>query len=434
MTNTGGGAWTGGELFGPAAQRMTRMQRRVRRPEHRWTVKSPAWGIQPVFIAPVLPGETLKGFTLQSRAVTDPIKDPLKGWWLEYYVFYVRHRDLSISAALQNMVLDPGSDQSASYGTADTAVTYHKSSSVTFNFAQECLKAVVQEYFRYGTDDWNSYMVDTSWAAAQVMLPGWMDSIVKGSDYDTESPDLSLSGEAQTVEAATIAQLLTKWDLLRAQGVIGDISYEDFLRSYGVKAPQQEELGRPELLRYVREWAYPTNTINASTGAPTSAVSWAVAARGDKDRFFREPGFIFACTVARPKVYVSYQEFAASHWLNDAYLWLPAVLSDDPGSSMRKYTAGTGPLPLIDIDYVVDWRDLFENGDQFTNWTVGATPTAGQNFVELPVEATLQRRFGTTTMADNLFVTTGTRYIRQDGIVSLNIASRVQDFTPATGL
>ena len=54
---------------------------------------------------------------IQFRAVTDPVKSPLIGWWAEYYVFYVRHRDLQKQAAdsstLQAMMLDPAASVAA---------------------------------------------------------------------------------------------------------------------------------------------------------------------------------------------------------------------------------------------------------------------------------------------------------------------------------
>ena len=151
MANASRGLATAPDLYGmvPAG----RNQRSIRRPQHSWNVFHPAWGIQPIALVPVLPGDTLKGFSWQARAVTDPIKNPLCGWWLEYYWFYVKHRDLKISQAMQDMVLDPGSNQSASYGSGASAVSYHKAGSTTFNFTQECLKVVVEENSRFGVDD-----------------------------------------------------------------------------------------------------------------------------------------------------------------------------------------------------------------------------------------------------------------------------------------
>ena len=52
----------------------------MRRPVHTFQLRQRPFAITPFMIAPVLPGETMKNLLLQSRAVTDPIKNPLVGW------------------------------------------------------------------------------------------------------------------------------------------------------------------------------------------------------------------------------------------------------------------------------------------------------------------------------------------------------------------
>ena len=81
--------------MGSNVARVLPQQGRVlRRPQHPFQIRTRPWLLQPFFIAPVLPGETMENCLIQFRSVTDPIKSPLVGWWAEYYLFYVRHRDL----------------------------------------------------------------------------------------------------------------------------------------------------------------------------------------------------------------------------------------------------------------------------------------------------------------------------------------------------
>ena len=89
-----------------------RFQRKMRRPRHDFNVRHMPFCITPFAIAPVLPGETLKDGNLQSRAVVDPIKNPLIGWWLEHYVFYVPHGAMPKAQSWQDMVLEPNRDMS----------------------------------------------------------------------------------------------------------------------------------------------------------------------------------------------------------------------------------------------------------------------------------------------------------------------------------
>ena len=97
-----------------------RVGRVPRNPRHTFKVDLKPFEIQPVVIAPVLPGETMKRMTFQSRVVTKPIVEPLMGWWLEYYFFYVKHRDIVDHADdFVEMALDPDKDMSAfAVGTA----------------------------------------------------------------------------------------------------------------------------------------------------------------------------------------------------------------------------------------------------------------------------------------------------------------------------
>src|SRR3546814_10510072 len=105
-----------------------------------------------------------------------------------------------------------------------------------------------------------------------------------------------------------------QWEAMRSMQLTAS-TFEDWVKTFGVRVPkaEAEESHRPELLRYIREWSYPSNTINPADGTPSSAVSWSVAERADKDRFFSEPGFLFGCAVARPKVYFSKQKIGRAH-------------------------------------------------------------------------------------------------------------------------
>ena len=71
------------------ALNLPQQKRRLRRPVHRFNVKAKPYEICPTVFAPVLPGETMTNLLLQSRAVSDPIKEPLIGWHYEHYFFYV---------------------------------------------------------------------------------------------------------------------------------------------------------------------------------------------------------------------------------------------------------------------------------------------------------------------------------------------------------
>lgn len=407
------------------------VRRKARKPQHPFVLEQTPWVLQPFLLAPVLPGETLTNLLLQARVVSDPVVSRLTGWWLEYYFFYVKMSDLDDREDLQEMFVDPGKSISSLY-TATSAPYYHVGG--TPNYAQMCLKRVTEEYFRDEGEAWNSWTIPVggvSMPVAQVGALGWTDSLMGKSDYTVEDVNVDLDGDA-TVTAREVQGALALWSQLRMAGVT-TMDYESYLRSMGMDVPVSLE-HRPELIRYVREWAYPTNTVNPSNGTPTSALSWSIQERADKKRFFTEPGFIFGVSLVRPKVYRGNQQGSVAHYLRNTFAWLPALARTNPEVSMVTLDGvSTGAESLIggsSEDYVFDMKDLFLHGDQFLNKAPG--PTVAPE-VQLP-QADMSHVYPVEADIDPLFVTGETGcFVDQDGIVSLQIQSMIgDDTTPGT--
>lgn len=403
----------------PIITQLPSVGRVMRKPEHTFQLRTRPWQIQPFCIAPVLPGETLKQALLQVRCVTDPLKNPLLGWWCEHYLFYVKHRDLSDRALFEDMVLVQGTDLS-SLDSAAKVATYHGIAGL--DWVQLCLNRVTECYFRGEGEAINVAEID-SMPLAQVNKTGWFDSIV---DETTLSEGTAAPG-SETPEDEDLRR--RQYEFMRAMQLT-DMSYEDFLRTYGVRL-SREENHEPELIRYVKSWTYPTNTVDPSSGDPSSAASWAINERADKDRFFKEPGFIFGVQVVRPKIYFSKQNSAAVMMLNDAFSWLPAILRDDPATSLKEFAggvSGNGPLGVNPTNgYWVDVRDLFLYGDQFVNFALTATDAG---LVALPTAA-LGHRYASSTDADELFNSAAPlNQVRSDGIIHFHILGTQTDMTP----
>jgi len=387
----------------------------TRHPTHHWNVKAKPFVIQPIAIAPVLPGETMKNALFQSRVVSDPIKNPLIGWWIEYYWFYVKHRDLAGSDDFQSMMLDLNHDMSGQEASADDTNLYVKAGNI--DYTKQCLDAVVAEYFRGEGDSVTS--VD-GLPVAQLNQNSWLDSITSSADFTSGDFDVDLDAD-DTIEASEVSRSLMHWEFLRANNMT-EMSYEDYLGTFGVKT-QTEERHVPELLRYVREWTYPVNTVDPSDGSAVSATSWAISERMDKDRFFKEPGFIFGVSVARPKVYLLKQKGSAVGLMKDALSWLPAIMRNEPETSLKQLDASG----LLDGPAAGSWydiRDLLIYGDQFTNRL--SDDISGVN---LP-DAALNHRYPVNADLLALFVTETDCYIRQDGVLRLTILGTQQDMTP----
>jgi hypothetical protein len=391
----------------------------LRRPQHTFQIRLRPWQIQPFFIAPVLPGETMKNLLMQSRVVSDPIKDPLTGWWCEFYFFYVKHRDLAQRDMFTNMMLELNYDLSSLIAAANPA-NYHPGG--TIDWVAHCLERVVDEFFRNEGEAVTISTIDGV-PVASINNQSWLDSVIDETLLPEGASGESAPGDTQEDLDLRRAQ----YEFLRFNSLT-NMTYEDYLATFGVRRSKQE-LHRPELVRYVKDWSYPTNHVDPATGAPSSALSWAISERADKDRFFSEPGFLFGVSVVRPKVYLSKQIGTAVSLLDSALTWLPAVMREEPYTSLKTVPAAAGPLGgNTTNDYVVDVRDLFLYGDQFANFNIAAADQLSK--VALPTPD-MNKRYASDVDADGMFKTPLTaNKIRMDGVVSLSIAGREEDNTP----
>lgn len=400
--------------------------RTLRHPKHSFHLFTKPMQIQPFMIAPVLAGETMKNLLLQSRVVTDPVANRLLGWWQEYYFFYVRARTAVMVANEEDLIrrlfVDPATDVSSLLSGSSPAM-YTRAGSISWT--ARCLVQVVENYFRDDGQAWNMVVTD-GLPAAQISGNSWMDSLQAKAATLEDDPTLVV-GADDAITGSEVDKLMEQWAYLRDMNMT-DMSYDDYLRSFGVKV-SEEQLDAPELIRYVREFQYPSNHINTATGVATSAVSWSVQERADKDRFFREPGFIFGVTVTRPKCYSATQKSAAVHELMGAYDWLPAVLSGDKNSSLKDLAANHGLFGGLNMgDLVWDIRDLFVYGDQFLNFEI---PDVVPNTMRIGLAhlpwASGQTRYIADSELVNFFASGEKIQIEQDGIVSLSILGQQRD-------
>jgi hypothetical protein len=374
--------------------------------------------MQPFFIHPVLPGETMKNALFMARCVSDPLKDKLMGWWLEHYIFYVKHTDLDISADLVEMHLNATKNMTPFHEAANLKY-FHNGGGI--NYVRRCLEAVRKWYFR--DDGETEPPAIDGLPPVRINHDGWwqsakLENVNPANTHELPGDDPVLPDGVPSSFAAHYAQ----WEAMRAARLT-DASFEDYLATFGVKAPaeQDEELRRPELVRYHKEFTYPTNTVEPTTGIPSSAAVWSVAERASKDRYFKEPGFLFGVVCVRPKVLLSNIAGTLTSYMTDAYSWLPAILQDTPFTHLKKFAQNTGPAPIaFGQDYWIDVKDLFLYGEQFRNHDLSQQGNA----VALP-STSMNVRYGTQAMADALFAGNNpdVRWFRLDGLITLNIAS-----------
>lgn len=415
-----------------SVQEVAAMKRTMRRPQFPFQLRYRPWQIQPCMIAPVLPGETLKKLQLQARVVTDPINNKLTGWWTEFYFFYVKMTDLYDRDIITSMFLDPETDVS-SLDSATKIQHYHYNgdSGKDINWVNLCLERIVDEYFRYEGETNASYNID-GLPAAQVNVTNWSESLGTKADIIDDGDENLVSttpgqGDGTTaVMTSEIVEALRRYNLVQEMGLT-DLTFEEYCATYGVNIPAQDK-NKPELIRYIKEWSYPTNTINPADGAAASAVSWVVSGQANKRRFFKEPGFIVGVCVTRPKVFFRNQRGNAVSIMNSMRNWLPPQLWGDANSSLTPLTSTIDSIGEWSAAAQMDVKDLFIYGDQFINFSLASTDA---NLVDLPALDASNHRYADLDDAKALFVDSddsdGLTMVRSDGIVSLAVATRLTD-------
>ena len=336
------------------------MERHTRAPKHNAYIETQMWEIQPFLLAPVLPGETLSGLTLQSRVVTPPLKSRVVGWWLEYYIFYVPFRQMPDAANLVAMFVDPTVTLSTSSALARS---YYDGRG--YDFASQCLQVVTQEWFRREGENWSSFTIRANRPAASHGIDNFFDSMIDNTVL-TDGGVVPATSYSSLERNLAVTEYRRKLREMGSDG--GQVDYEEVLATYGASIKKAAARDRPELIRYIREWTYPTNTVEPTTGTPTTAASWAVNDRADKRRAFTEPGFIFGVQVIRPKVYFSNQTGNASVLLDRAQRWLPPEMDTAEGYeiALAESTSTQGPFGKTSggftNGYWIDIRDLFNYG------------------------------------------------------------------------
>ena len=410
-------------------------KRRIRRPQFPFSVSHRPFEICPIHISPVLPGDTLKNMLLQARVVTQPIQNSIIGWWYETYWVYIPLRGLpSIGPGLDGMFIDTSTSSAAYKRSANSSIYYTAKGQV--DYVKECLEVITERFFRDEGEAWDLSTGETGYPNAAVKLPksDWTDSLKlasQGAD-DVELPGMD-ELEEQLGPLAGFTTHYAQWEMMRDLGM-KDITFEDYLRASGVSVPQgQENTGdpqedfKPELIRFTRDWTYPANTVNPTDGTVASAASWSIKERADKDRYFKEPGFIFGVAVARPKVYFGNQKGVALGHMDNVFAWLPKFLSGHPETGLKEiaFSATDGVLQNQAANYWFDFADLLTFGDQFHN---KGNVTPANHFLSLPTAA-MDKRFASQADVQDLFKADANNYVQADGIVSTSIASNVRETT-----
>lgn len=396
-----------------------------RRPKHTFHIKTYGYEISPFMFAPVLPGETLKNLLLQTRCVSVPLESTLIGHWLEHYFFYVKLTDLDDYEDIKTMLMDATAASVTTEG-ADNQYLFAKSGAIAWQ--QMCLDRIVAEYFRDEGDAESVVGSTTGLPFAYMDKSGFMDSFILDSAIQTDN----INTDTADMEFDEFEKEFATYQMMR-QNQLTELDFYEWLGSFGVRVSDDERPRKPELIRFFRDFSYPTNTVSGD-GSINTQMSWSVQGRADKDRFFKEHGFIVGVTVQRPKIYLGHQVQSAISLLDGALAWLPANLKEQTHISLQQINSGDAKSPFESTlitgtgtaDYWLDVRDLFVHGDMFQNM---GTITASEHHVDCYSNSFHGKKYPKESDILALGASTTNLSYEHDGVVSLNIMGTQQDYT-----
>lgn len=429
-----------------------------RNPKHTHHLRHKPHVLQPFCIAPVLAGETLDRLFLQDRVVTDLVKGRLVGWWLEHWYFFVPLRSIRQSpfdvdgagvtndrTPTETMLLNQAAPlAAATYATASTDLTSfyeYDAGTDTAPMAQwlrSITAQVAQEFF---ADEGVTVPTIDGLPLLKMNSGGWTDSVFKASELPSVIGSFPVDAVPTPDEAdIDLGDLDGYYQTYLAlkQQTMSDLTFEDYLMTFGIKPKAQKSSFEIELLEYKRDWSYPTNTIGTSgedLGVPSAAVSWSTTIASKKRRLFKEPGFVVGFTCARPKLYLGRQRAYAAMHMADAFSWMPASLKQNVETSLKEITAAQGVLGgtgARDTDnYVFDMRDLFIHGDQFIAGVAldGTAPSLHVALDPHEDDTHDQAKYIDATDQMACFLDTTLGRIEHDGMTTLSVLGTQVDHT-----
>lgn len=237
-------------------------RRQSRYPRYTWNITFRAHQLQPMMIAPVAAGDSVKHIKFEQRVLTAPIINQITGWWCEVYYFYCRFSDLDEAEAVKAMAVTPGYDLDGlpSDARSQKAWTYHNGTQPDWLYM--CMKPIIRHYFRSEGGEWNDHLIDGV-PAAGVIGRSWMDACFDYGDLTPPASPDTYDGRWEIYEQLRKQKLVT-------------MDFPEYLASQGVAVPDQlmqplAEKRKPELLRFTRQFAYPTNTVNPDGTGVVSA-------------------------------------------------------------------------------------------------------------------------------------------------------------------
>jgi hypothetical protein len=382
------------------------------------------FGLYPLMIHPVLPGETLQHAELKMRTLSKPIAHPLTGAWLETWTVYIKLTDLDRD--LGQMFVSDTYSSTGYTAAADSQRYFTKAGQI--DWVRLCTERFHTAYFLSGDE-----AATTIDGVPKVKLNAkswYQNCIFRPAEVAIDTTDVF---DTQTQ--------MTAFEMMQ-QMSMSELTYEKYLQQFGVQSIRTA-MGEPEILRYSRSWTLPTNTVDSSTGSPSSAWVWSDKQEASKPKRFSEPGFVMMFAAVRPKMFQKnlqasmvgnlwgFSDFFPIYNLAEPNAGVKSILTTDVVFDPSAHGA-SGARELF-----YDHKDLLSHGEQFVNtaWS-GEHPYAipGSNSLtndDAALDADLRGEYANDADVDLLFTTPGTTTTTcfYEGIVGLRVSGHIKDTT-----
>lgn len=311
------------------------------------------FGLYPVFAFPILPGETVGKVEVRGRFISQPLKSPISGAWMEGWVFEVPLRLIE-----PNFFAQEAPSTTGHVAAALNQRFFTNTGQITL--IQEAYNLIVQQFFT--RENSVPPTVETGITQLPLVQVDWMDnmSAVPVGMVKANMPENFFTAE------------LVGMSLEEERSLTETDQYRQFVQMFGPKDPQDEY--RPRLRRYFRQWGIPNNVIDPSSGVPRSThfydLDWGLR----KGFYAKEPAIGMVLMAYRPQMY---KNLALGSYLGrmvGTRQWFPPhgqaawsiINGDDP-----IFPAGfdTGPS-----DWIFDRSDVFMRGEAFLNASAANNP------------------------------------------------------------
>lgn len=373
------------------------------------------FGLYPLAAFPLLAGETLENLNLAGRFISQPMKHPITGAWLEQWVAVVPMR-LCMSEAT---VTDIAPSTTGLTAGADRPRFFTKSGAL--DTIKRAYDVVANEFFQ---------------APGQTAptVDGVMQLPRMGVDWTENLQPKPASGDPTKWPEKAVTEELTGIDLETERQLMEAADYRRWTEQFTGVDPKSQL--RARIIRYDREWKLPQNVIDPATGIPRSSFFWDRKMNLSKRFKAMEHSIVLVLSAWRPLMFNGLTVASYIQRMNGVLEWLPprneagwsTIGADDPIFAAAFDTDNT--------QLIFDRSDVFARGETFINCAAADSPypvPISANSLESAGIDSQRGKYPTAAETNTLFVgaTATDRVAHYQAIAMARILGFVQEVADA---